>query len=78
MRQLEKKTELEKDPCDVILDRLFKLQRECRQMGYQEEDPFMQGIEAAMVVVGQVQTEELIKEQLTNARIQREGKKVRR
>lgn len=78
MRQIEKKTELEKDACDLILDRLFKLQRECRQMGYEENDPFMQGIEAAMVVVGQVQTEELIKEQLINARIQREGKKIRR
>lgn len=73
-----RQTKQEIDPLDLALERLHRLEYECEGEGHHPDGPFMRGIAAAIIVIGQLQTEEIIKEQLLNARIQKEGKGVRR
>lgn len=63
---------------DIVLKRLHRLEHDLNHGPNTPHDAFMRGLAAAIIVVGQVQNEEIIKEQLLNAKIQREGKKVRR
>ena len=61
------------DEFDLAIGKLVEFETQCLKHGYEQDDRFLAGIAAAIILIEQLQIEQVLKERLENERLQRKG-----